>query len=79
MFAHRSPRTFQVSDQISRLIEALGVAFDLTNADVLARAVAELAERAGLAVAAADEPPPRPRRPPADRTVADPPGPIGDR
>lgn len=78
MSARRSPRTFQVSTQTIRLVEALGVTLDLTNADVLARAVAELAARAGLAVPAG-EPPPRPRRPPGQRRIADPPGPIGDR
>lgn len=57
MPAHRTPKTFQASAQTVRLIEALGGRFDLTNADVLARAVAEMAERAGVAVPAGGEPP----------------------
>jgi hypothetical protein len=47
MPARRSLRLFQVAERTVRLIAALGIALGLTNVAVLARAVDELADRAG--------------------------------
>ena len=58
MPGQRKPTTFQVSEQTRQLIDQLGVALDLTRADVLARAVGELAQRTGLALVPEAEPPP---------------------
>ena len=78
MPARRTPKTYMVSSQTIRLIEELGDALDLSNAAVLARAVAELARREGLVVDPEDEPPHRPHGP-RKRRIADPPGPIRTR
>lgn len=72
----QSPTTYQVSDETKRLIAALGATLDLTRSDVLTLAVAELARREGLAIAAPDDQELRPARPAQVRVIADPPGPI---
>jgi hypothetical protein len=78
MTTRRTGKTYYVSEQTIRLIEEMGALFDLSNAAVLARAVAALARQQGLAVVPEHESPRRPHGP-RTRTIADPPGPIGDR
>lgn len=79
MPAERSPATFQASDQTRHLIREVGRALDLTHADVLARAVADLARSVGLAVDPEDKSPRHPSHRPYTRRIADPPGPIRTR
>ncbi len=69
MPAERSPATFQVSDQTRHL----------THADVLARAVADLASAVGLAVDPEEGSPRRAAYRPYTRRIADPPVPIRTR
>jgi hypothetical protein len=64
----RTPKTFQVSAQTTRLIDELGDTLDLTSADVLAT-------RRGLVVIPEDTHPRRLHLP-YRRQVADPAGPI---
>ncbi len=71
----RPSTTYRASDQARGLLDRLTAALQLSRSDVIERALIELARREGLAPAAA---PPRPRRRPQRRVVADPPGLIGD-